>query len=239
MVTFQTGKGHEFKSRPGLHNISPGSSLRVRFAAGGQDATVHGGRENHAYARPARQKLTGSIDRGAGRLFFLAHGDGLNKQLDPIRNPVCMSGESEKVLGEIPVIARLALGGERLALFVTETRIIVAHIGKRGTGNLVAPSLLGRLGGGLEDLLKSGKESRDNRALQHSIPEKILAADKDNFDIGYDEIVSARAFETPFARSITLVTRDDKFDFRTNLTLESIAVLLEKNLGAKLTVETL
>src|SRR5207302_6939331 len=81
-----------------------------------------------------------------------------------------MGKESESILAEIPVVATLALGNERLTLFVTGARIIVAHVGKRGTGAMATATLLGRLGGGLENVLKSGGESRRKGALQHSTP---------------------------------------------------------------------
>ena len=71
-----------------------------------------------------------------------------------------MSPESESILGEIPVVARLALGIEQLILFVTGSRIIVAHLGKRGAGQLVTSALFGRLSGGFEDGVRSGGESR-------------------------------------------------------------------------------
>ena len=64
-----------------------------------------------------------------------------------------MSGESENVLGEIRVVARLALGIEQLMLFVTEARILVAHVGKRGAGALATSALFGRLSGGFEDIV--------------------------------------------------------------------------------------
>ena len=150
---------------------------------------------------------------------------------------VVMSGESESILGEIPVIARLALGNERLTLFVTGARIIVAHVGKRGTGAIATSTLLGRFGGGLEDVLKRGRESRGKRALKRSTLDSILAADKDNFDLRYDEIVSVQVVETAFSRIIIIVTRDDKFDFRSSLSLDRIVALLENNLGPKLTIE--
>ena len=148
-----------------------------------------------------------------------------------------MGKESESILAEIPVVATLALGNERLTLFVTGARIIVAHVGKRGTGAVATATLLGRLGGGLENVLKSGGESRSKRALQHSTPDGILAADKDNFDLRYDEIVNVRVVETQLSRIMIIVTRDDKFEFYSRLTLDPIVALLADRLGTKLTVE--
>jgi len=135
-----------------------------------------------------------------------------------------MGDESESILGEIPVVASLALGNERLTLFVTGARIIVAHVGKRGTGAVATATLLGRLGGGLENVLKGGGDG-------------ILAADKDNFDLRYDEIVNVRVVETQLSRIMIIVTRDDKFEFYSRLTLDPIVALLADRLGTKLTVE--
>ena len=148
-----------------------------------------------------------------------------------------MSGESEKVVGEIPVVARLALGIERLILFVTDARIIVAHLGKRGAGALATSALLGRMSGGFEDVVKSGTESRGRRALQTLSPEKILAANKDNFQLRFGEIISVRLVETPLAGEMTVLTRHDKFVFQTDHAFDSIVGLLQTPLGSKLTVE--
>jgi len=148
-----------------------------------------------------------------------------------------MSRESEIIVGEIPVVARLALGVERLILFVTDARVIVAHVGKRGAGALATSALFGRLSGGVEDVVKSGGESLSKRALHSITPEKILAADRDNFHLGFDEIVSVRLVEKPFAGEMTVLTRDDKFDFQTHHPVNTIVELLQIPLGSKLTVE--
>ena len=150
-----------------------------------------------------------------------------------------MSGESERIIGEIPVVAQLALGIEQLILFVTQAGIIVAHVGKRGAGALASSALFGRLSGGFEDVVKSGSESRGKRDLHRLTPERILAVNKDNFLLGYGEIVSLRVVETSFTREMTVLTRDDKFDFRTNLSMDSVVGLLETPLGSKLSVERL
>ena len=148
-----------------------------------------------------------------------------------------MSGESESIIGEIPAVASLALGNERITLFVTGTRIIVAHLGKRGTGAVATATLLGRLGGGLEDVLKSGRESRGRRAMKHSTPDSILASDKDNFELRNEEIVSFRILETPYSTHMIIVTGYEKFEFRSSFSLDRIVALLSGSLGPKLMVE--
>ncbi len=101
-----------------------------------------------------------------------------------------MAQSSEAVLGKIPVIARLALGAEHLSLSLTSSRIVVAHVGKRGAGAVATISFFGRLSEALEDLFKRGRESVRQRRTEALSPEGILAAGKDNFSIGYDEIRS-------------------------------------------------
>src|SRR5207244_13494246 len=118
--------------------------------------------------------------------------------------------ESEIIVGEIPVVARLALGVERLILFVTDARVIVAHVGKRGAGALATSALFGRLSGGVEDVVKSGGESLSKRALHSITPEKILAADRDNLHLVLDEMVSVILVEQPFADEMHVRSVADK-----------------------------
>lgn len=150
-----------------------------------------------------------------------------------------MSGQSENVLGHIPVVARLAIGIEQLVLFVTDARIIVAHLGKRGAGAYVTSAVFGLMSGGVEDVVKSGKEFRSKRALPNLTPQRILSANKDNFHMGYGEIVSLRVVETPYSVEMTLLTGDDKFDFKTSLSVDKIVELLITPLGSKLSVDRL
>ncbi len=145
-----------------------------------------------------------------------------------------MSDSSEAVLGEIPVIARLSLGVEHLSLFLTSSRIVVAHVGKRGAGALATFSFFGRLSEGLEDLFKRGKESVRQRRTDTLSPEGILSADKDNFSLGYDEIVSVDVIQGFRTTGITIVTRDDKLNFSTRGNFETVVGLFEQTLGPKL-----
>src|SRR5204863_4624224 len=108
-------------------------------------------------------------------------------------------GESENVLGEIRVVAGLALRIQQLVLVVTEGRILVAHVGKRGAGARAPCALAGRLSGGFEDIVKGGGESRSKRALQRLTPERILTANKDNFPLRFGEIVGVRLVERPYS----------------------------------------
>jgi hypothetical protein len=145
-----------------------------------------------------------------------------------------LSDPPEDIKGIIPVSARLALGSEHLNLYVTNRRIIIAHIGKRGTGAVAGTTFFGRLSSGFEDLFKSGKESLDKRRLDSSSPSEILAADKDNFPILYEDIVQVNVEETPRAVRFTILSRDEKLVFLTLIGFERVLHLLQERLGNKL-----
>jgi len=149
-----------------------------------------------------------------------------------------LSGSDETVRSEIPVVSRLAIGSERLRLFLTDKRILVAHVGKRGTAAVATASLFGRLSSVIEDLFKRGKESMTKRTDQMR-PADILATDKDNFSIGYDEVVSVRLVEAPYLTLITMVTTQDKLEFSTSLSLDNVLEAFEELLTGKLDVDRL
>ncbi len=157
----------------------------------------------------------------------------LNRFLVRVVKP-SVSEQSEEVAGVIAAVAKLALGSERLNLYVTNRRIIVAHIGKRGAGAVAGMTFFGRLGGALEDLLKSGKESRGKRRLELSSPSDILAADKDNFAIAYEDIVQVDVDEAPRLVGLTILSKDEKLEFVTRLGFETVLGLLSGRLGSKL-----
>lgn len=142
--------------------------------------------------------------------------------------------ESEKIVGMIPVLTRLAFGSERLNLYVTERRIIIAHIGKRGAGAVAGTTLLGRLSSAFEDLLKTGKESRGKRKLESSHPSDILRADKDNFAISYEDIVQVDVNQDPRLVVITIISKDLKLEFMTRNSFENVVNVLSERLGSKL-----
>ncbi len=139
----------------------------------------------------------------------------------------------EEIIGEIPVLARLSIGSEKLRLFATTSRMIVAHVGKRGVGVLATTSFFGRLSGAMEDLFKSGREFKGNKELGNLEPEGILAANKDNFFITYSEVVSVEVAETSGLTRVTVLTREDKFKFSTVWSADKVVRLLRKPLGGK------
>src|SRR5207249_8735709 len=104
-----------------------------------------------------------------------------------------LSETPEAIVGSIKVSVQLRSGVELLQLFFTPSRLILAHIGKRGAGELPGMSLLGKWGAALEGLFKSPGEARKQRRVRRGFegmsPDEILKADKDNFDIVYGDVV--------------------------------------------------
>ena len=149
-----------------------------------------------------------------------------------------MSAGAEAVMGELRVAARLAMGLERLRLIFTNKRIVIAHEGKRGVGTDSGAAFLGFLGSGLEDLFKGGKESLRRRSGSSS-PGEILASDRDNFSIRYDEIVSVDLREMEYSNGIVILTGQDKFEFTTGAKLDSAVSLFLGVVGDKLAVKRL
>lgn len=157
----------------------------------------------------------------------------------PLKSDSSSLPVEEMVIGEIPVIARLRVGSERLSLFVTRDRMIVARVGKRGVGSMTAFPLYSILTGGMEVLFRWRKESSTHKRATASLtPQAILDSDKENFPVGYDEIVSVELVETPIGRtSISIVTRDDKLLFTTGLSFEKVLGLLSGRVGSRLVVK--
>ena len=143
-----------------------------------------------------------------------------------------MSDSAEAVLADVHVTASLALSSERLRMFFTQKRIILAHIGKRGVASPALSSFFGRLSGALEDLFKSGKESVVKRGLKGASPDQILALDKDNFSIKYDDVVTVEVSGFGTLYRIVMVTKDEKLRFTTRASPEFLK-LLTQYLGEK------
>jgi hypothetical protein len=142
----------------------------------------------------------------------------------------------ETVLDEILVSARLSIGLERLRLIFTSERIIVAHMGKRGGGALALTSLVGFLASGLEDLVKSGRESAKKKKLKESGPQEVLESDKDNFVIRYAEVVSVKVVLRDGQILILLLTGKDKLEFYTGASVDRLKSVLDKVLRDKLVI---
>jgi hypothetical protein len=99
-------------------------------------------------------------------------------------------GEAESVLGEIPVSVKRGIGFEKLKLYVTSKRIIVAHGSKKGRGALALRPLLGRYSGDLEEPSEGRNRQVVKGNLERLSPGMILSSHKDNFALGFEEIVS-------------------------------------------------
>jgi hypothetical protein len=94
------------------------------------------------------------------------------------------------------------------------------------------------LSGGIEGLFKGRKEKAKKKAITELTPERLLAADKDNFPISYDEIVSVELTTTETGRTgIMILTRDDKLAFSTGLAFEKVSGLFREKLGAILSIK--
>jgi hypothetical protein len=143
---------------------------------------------------------------------------------------------SEPVLGDVPVVAQLAMGSERLRLFFTGSRILVVHVGKRGAAALAGTTFFGWFSGAVEDIFKRGKESVTKTGLETLTPEQILATDRENFDIKYTEVVSAELVEEEFYTVIRLLTGKDKLEFHTGKSFDYVASLMREFLADRMVV---
>jgi len=143
------------------------------------------------------------------------------------------------LVGELRVNTRLMLGSERLRLLFTNTRLVVDHTSKRGAGAVAGTSILGRLSGALEDLFKSGGESARRRGIRNLSPGQVLRSHRDNFAINYSEVVSVTVAQTLTVHGITILTRDDKFEFSTRARFSDVVELFTKTLSDKLSVRRL
>ena len=151
-----------------------------------------------------------------------------------------LTESSEKIIGSLRVSVSLLSGSELLQIFFTPRRLILAHIGKRGAGELSGMSLLGRWGSALEGLFKSPSEARKEKRVKKRVedlsPPEILEADKDNFDIVYDDVVRVTLRDDPDQVTGIILTKDDKYEFSSLQNFAYVSKLLREVLGEK--VET-
>jgi hypothetical protein len=146
--------------------------------------------------------------------------------------------KDEKVLGEIIVVARLAMGLERLRLVFTGERIIVAHVGKRVGSAAPFSSLAGFLAAGIEDLFKGGRESVKKKNRKTARPAQILEIDKDNFSIRHADIVRMELSENEGRTSIMVLSKDDKFQFVSGTSVQRVKEIVGNVLGDKISTRT-
>lgn len=148
-----------------------------------------------------------------------------------------MNSSVEELVGELPVSTSLILGSERIRLLVTNTRLVIDHMGKRGAGAVAGSSILGNLSAAFEDLFRSGGESARRRGIKNKTPGEILQAHRDNFAIGYSEVINVTVSRTSTLNRITILTGDGKYEFSTRTRFDNVIELFEKTLRDKLTVQ--
>jgi len=144
-----------------------------------------------------------------------------------------LSEGQEILLGVVPVSTKLSIGLELLKLYITNTRVIVVHVGKRGVGAMATASTLGGIGSALEDMFKGGKESISKRHLGQLSPGQLLSMDKDNFPLIFDEVVRIELVRSLRGTLITLLTKDDKFQFSASMAFETVSSLFRRAVGDK------
>ena len=149
-----------------------------------------------------------------------------------------MEGVREEVVGDLPVAAVLPMGFERLTLFFTDRRIIVSHRAKVGAGSVPATFMFGSLGAALSGLFGKGKSKPVKSKSEYPSPRKILASDKDNFSILFEEVVDVELSKTETTNRIVIHSKDDKYDFTCPSRFDQIRSLLEKWLGPKVRIVT-
>jgi hypothetical protein len=147
-----------------------------------------------------------------------------------------MEDSSEKVVGDLHVSAKLSMGYEKLTLFFTDNRIIVSRRGKVGAGSVPTTFMFGSLGSLLSGLFGRGTKKSKGEKSRYPRPDRILGSDKDNFSIVFNEVVSADLTRTPLTCNITILSRDDKFDFTCRSRFELVRSLFQTALGSKLKI---
>ncbi len=131
----------------------------------------------------------------------------------------------------------MELGTEHLILLFTQSRLILAHVSRVGRVGAVLSTILGRMSQGLGF-------APDRRKLLEKMsglsPNSIMEMDRDNFAVGFDQVVSMTIEREGFDRaSIVLVTTDMKTVMSSSLIAvqglrETIASLLPGKIFLKL-----
>ena len=147
-----------------------------------------------------------------------------------------MEDSSEQVVGDLPVAAHLTMGYEKLTLFFTDQRIIVSRRGKVGAGSVPATFMFGSIGSLFSGLFGGRTKKPLKDRARYPPPSRILASDRENFSIIFDEVVRVDLTQTPSTCGILILSRDDKFDFTCRSRFDLIRSLFETAFGSKLTV---
>ncbi len=150
-----------------------------------------------------------------------------------------LSVDSESVKGIIAANARLGIGFEQVHLVITDKRIIVMHGAKKGSGGLASATILGSHSGSFVDPDRPKAPLTAQKRFEGVDPEKILASNRDNFDISFTELISVQVDDGRESTSIAMVTADDKFQFFTRELAVEVSSLLSEHLGPKLVTRKL
>jgi len=116
-------------------------------------------------------------------------------------------------MGDIQVLAGLKMGSERLRLFFTADQNFGRSYWEERCWLPSDGLLLWLAERCHRGPFQSGKESFTKRESKMSTPKDILASDRDNFSISYEEIIRVDIDLALTAASFTILTRDDKFHF--------------------------
>lgn len=144
---------------------------------------------------------------------------------------------SERVKAVIPANAKLGIGFEHVLLAVTDRRIIVAHKGKMGSAGLASILVMGSHSGAFKDPDRPKAGPGERTGLDWVEPEKVLASHRDNFDIGFSELISVEVSEARDVTTIVLLTGEDKFELFTSSSAREISEVLGDYLGSRLVVK--
>lgn len=121
-----------------------------------------------------------------------------------------------------------------MKLYITSKRVIVTYGSQKSRGALVLSPLLGRHSEDLEEPQDACDKEIVKSNLQKLSPGVTLSSYKDNFAPEYEELVSVELRESSGTASITILIREDKFQFSLDTDFREVAELLSPSLGAKL-----
>jgi hypothetical protein len=94
--------------------------------------------------------------------------------------------------------------------------------------------LLGRYSGSSEDSAKDRSRPEGKGRVEALSPGSVLVARKDNFALGYEELVSVELNQSSEATNMTILTKEEKFQFSTNMDISEVVGLLAPKLGTRL-----
>ncbi len=142
---------------------------------------------------------------------------------------------NESIVGGFEVEARIGMGAEHLILLFTQSRLILAHVGKVGRAGMVLSNILGRMSQGLGMAPNKRKLMEKLSALP---PKSVLEMDRDNFAVGYDQVVSLTVEREGFDRArLVLLSVDMKIELSASLTaVEGLAGTMRSLLPGKISL---